>query len=102
MARRNPFQSIKLVYRRSSIQMKILVLIMLLVSAAALVALRVSMVHYRQQNLILQSQVVALQEENKELEEKIADLGSKDSILRIATEELGLVDPEAQFFVPGN
>ena len=102
MARKNPFQSIKLVFRRSSITMKILVLVMLLVSTAALIALRVSMVHYRQQNLILQSQVVALQEENKELEDKIADLGSKDSIQRIATEELGLVDPDAQFFVPGN
>ena len=102
MAKTNPFQSIKLVYHRSSPRLKILVLVMLLVSAAALLALRVALVNYRQQNLVLQSQVIALQEKVQELEANIADLGSKESIRRIAIEELGLVDPDAQFFVPGN
>ena len=102
MARRNPFQHIKLVYHRSSLWLKVLVLVMLLVSAAALIGLRVSMVNYQQQSKLLQAQIVALQMENQELAEKIATLGSESSIRRIATEELGLVDPEAQFFVPGN
>ena len=102
MAMRNPFQNIKLVYQRSSLRMKILVLVMLLVSSAALIALRVSMVNYQQQSKLLQAQIVELQLKNQELTEKIAELGSKESIRRIAMEELGLVDPEAQFFVPGN
>ena len=102
MARPNLFQNIKLVYRRSSLQMKILVLVTLLVSTAALIALRLAIGNYQQQSKILQSQAVALQEQNRELAQRIATLGSKDSIRRIATEELGLVDPEAIFFVPGN
>lgn len=102
MAKQNLFQNIKLVYRRSSLQLKILVLVTLLVSAAALIALRVSMVNYQQQSQILQSQAASLQEENQELSQKIDALGTKDSTRRIATEELGLVDPDAQFFVPGN
>ena len=75
---------------------------MISVSAAALIALRVSMVNYQQQSKLLQAQIVELQMKNQELTEKIAELGSKESIRRIAMEELGLVDPEAQFFVPGN
>ena len=102
MARPNLFQNIKLVYRRSSLQMKILVLVTLLVSTAALIALRFALGNYQQQSKVLQSQAVALQEQNRELAQRIATLGSKDSIRRIATEELGLVDPEAIFFIPGN
>ena len=102
MARPNLFQNIKLVYRRSSLQMKILVLVTLLVSTAALIALRLAIGNYQQQSKVLQSQAVALQEQNRELAQRIATLGSKDSIRRIATEELGLVDPEAIFFIPGN
>ncbi len=102
MARPNLFQNIKLVYRRSSLQMKILVLVTLLVSTAALIALRLAIGNYQQQSKVLQSQAATLQEQNRELAQRIATLGSKDSIRRIATEELGLVDPEAIFFIPGN
>jgi len=102
MAMRNPFRNIKLVYRRSSLALKILVLVTLLASTAALVALRVSMEHYQQQSRVLQSQAAQLQLENQELADRIAALGSKSSIRRIATEELGMVDPGAQFFIPGN
>lgn len=102
MAKPNPFQNIKLVYRRSSLAMKILVLVTLLVSTAALLALRFAVGSYQQQSKALQAQAVALREENRVLAERIAALGSKDSIRRIATEELDLVDPDAQFFIPGN
>ena len=101
MATRNPFHKIKLVYQRSSLLLKLLVLVTILVSTAALLALRSSIGTYHQQMRVLQVQAAMLQEENQELAEKIAALGSKSSIRRIATEELGLVDPDAQFFVPG-
>ena len=101
MAMRNPFHKIKLVYQRSSLLLKLLVLVTILVSTAALLALRSSIGAYRQQTRVLQLQAAMLQEENQELAEKIAALGSKSSIRRIATEELGLVDPDAQFFIPG-
>ena len=102
MATRNPFQRIRLVYRRSSALLKILVLVTVLVSAAALVALQIAVSNYRQQSQILQSQAATLQNKNEVLTQHIAELGTKASIRRIATEELGLMDPNSLFFSPGD
>ena len=95
------FQRIRLVYRRSSLLLKVLVLVTILASAAALLALRGLMLGYQQQRQALQSQALQLQQENAELTEHIAELGTEDSIRRIAMEELGLMDPNGQFFNPG-
>ena len=100
MASRNPFSQIRLVYRRSSLCMKILVFVTILVGIAALMGLRISLQNYQQQSKILQSQAAALQQENADLAKKVAELGTKNSIRRIAREELGLVDPNAKFFSP--
>ena len=94
------FQRIRLVYRRSSLLLKVLVLVTILASAAALLALRGLMLGYQQQRQALQSQALQLQQENAELTEHIAELGTEDSIRRIAMEELGLMDPNGQFFNP--
>ena len=101
MAQRNLVQRIRLVNRRSPMLLKILVLVTILVSAAALLALRGSMLRYQQQKQALQAQALQLQQENAKLTEYIAELGTEDSIRRIAMEELGLMDPDAQFFNPG-
>lgn len=101
MATPNPFQRIRLVYRRSSLLLKILVLVTILASAAALFALQAVINGYQQQSQVLQSQAAALQQENEDLTQKIAELGTKASIRRIATEELGLMDPNSLFFSPG-
>ena len=101
MAKRNPFHRIRLVYRRSPLLLKILVLVTILASTAALLALSAQIHDYQEQSQILQSQAIGLQQKNAELTAKIAELGTKASIRRIATEELGLVDPNAQFFDPG-
>ena len=42
--------------------------------------------------------VALLEQENAELRQNIAQLGTEKSVRRIAREELGLVDPEATFF----
>ena len=101
MAKQNPFHRIRLVYRRSPLFLKILVLVTILVSAAALLAMRSIMLRYQQQSQVLQSQAIALQQENADLTERIAELGTKDSIRRIAIEQLGLMDPNAEIFNPG-
>ena len=101
MAKRNPFHRIRLVYRRSSLFVKILVLVTIVVSAAALLALRTAMIGYQQQSQVLQSQAADLQEKNAKLTTNIAELGTKASIRRIAIEELDLIDPGAHFFNPG-
>lgn len=95
------FQRIRLVYRRSSILLKILVLVTILASVAALAGLQLAISNYQQQSQVLQSQAATLQQKNEELTQKIAELGTKASIRRIATEELGLVDPNSLFFTPG-
>ena len=101
MASRNPFRRIRLVYRRSSLFLKILVLVTILASTAALLALRGIMLDYQQQSQALQSQAIALQQENAELTERIAELGTEAGIRRIAIEELGLMDSSAKFFNTG-
>lgn len=101
MAKQNPFHRIRLVYRRSSPLLKILVLVTILLAAAALLALRSAMLGYRQQSQVLQSQAIQLQQEQAELTERIAELGTQSSIRRIAIEELDLMDPNAEFFNPG-
>ena len=57
---------------------------------------------YEEYSQTILGEIRKTQEENQELSQKIDALGTKDSTRRIATEELGLVDPDAQFFVPGN
>ena len=101
MAQRNPFHRIRLVYHRSSLLLKILILVTIFVSAAALLALRGTMLNYRQQSQVLQTQAAQLQQENADLTQRIAELGTKAGIRRIAIEELGLMDPGAEFFDPG-
>ena len=101
MAKQNPFHRIRLVYGRSSLLMKVLVLVTILVSAAALLALRTKIVAYQQQSRALQTQAAQLQVENEDLNQRIAEIGTKDGIRRIAIEELDLADPYTQFFSPG-
>ena len=101
MVKQNPFHRIRLVYRRSPMLLKILVLVTILATAAALLALRGAMQSFQQQSQALQTQAIGLQQENAALTEHIDELGTEDSIRRIAEEELGLMDPKAEFFNPG-
>ena len=100
--RTNPFRNIRLVYRRTSPLLKCAVLAAILLSAAALIMLRTSIRESKQQQAILQQQAIALVQENRELTKNIAELGTVESVKRIAELELGLVDPNSQFFTPSN
>ena len=50
----------------------------------------------------LEEQAALLEYENYQLTKQIAEAGSVESIKRIATLELGLVDPDSEFYGPGN
>ncbi len=100
--RKNPFKSIRLVYRHSSILVKSVVLATLVLSILALVILRVSIQSNQGQQADLQQQAALLEQENRALTKQIAELGTVESVKRIATLQLGLVDPESQFFTPSN
>ena len=98
----NPFSHIRLVYRRSSPLMKCVVLAMLVLCIAALLILRASLQSVKQTQADLQRQAAELAEENRAITQSIAELGTVESVKRIATLELGLVDPNSQFFTPSN
>ena len=94
--RKNPFSHIRLVYRHSSILVKSVVLAALALSILALVILRISIQSNQGQ------QAALLEQENRALTKQIAELGTVESVKRIATLQLGLVDPDSQFFTPSN
>ena len=98
--RKNPFRHIRLVYRRSSPLLKCVVLAAIVLSTAALLMLHISIRDTRQEIDTLRAEAARLEQENQALEEDIAQIGTVQSIKRIALEELGLVDPEAEFFHP--
>jgi cell division protein FtsL len=100
--RSNPFKYIRVVYRRSSILVKSVVLATLVLSILALIVLRISIQSNQGQQADLQQQAAALEQENRALTKQIAELGTVESVKRIATLELGLVDPDSQFFTPSN
>ena len=102
MNRNNPFSHIRLVYRRTSPLVKCVVLTAIILSAVALVALRASIQASKTQQVDLQQQVAQLEMENRALTKSIAELGTVESVKRIAELELGLVDPNSQFFTPSN
>ena len=98
--RKNPFRHVKLVYRRSSPLLKCVVLVAIVLCTVATLTLRAAI---RQEWKIFDDwrhQAADLEQENEKLEKNIAELGTKQSILNIAKEKLGLVDSDSIFFDP--
>lgn len=98
----HPFSHIRIIFRRTSPLMKCVVLTAIVACTVALIALRVNILQSRQRQEDLKQQAIQLVQENKALTQNIAKLGTEESIRRIAETELGLVDPDSQFFTPGN
>lgn len=101
-AKKNPFRRIRLIYRRSTTLVKCVVLAAIVLSTVALIALRISVQAEKGRQDKLQQQAAQLEQENYALTRSIAQLGTVESIKRIATLQLGLVDPDSQFFTPSN
>lgn len=99
-ARKSILSRIRLVYRPSSPILKWVVLAMVVLCTVTLVVLGVA-IHKGQQRTQQQlQQLELLQQENRKLAQRIAELGSVQSVVRIAREELGLEDPDAIIFDP--
>ena len=98
--KKHPFRHIRLIYRRSSTLVKCVVLAAIILSTAALLILRTSIQAAQDRQQVLQQQAAQLEQDNRRLTQYIAELGSVQSVKRIATQELGLVDPDSQFFTP--
>ena len=91
---------IKPVYRRSSNRMKITVTVVIVLAIVCLFALRAALSDLNRDNLALESQAAALEQENSSLEDKISIQGSRDSVIQIARELLGLVMPDTVIVQP--
>ena len=98
--RKNPLGRIRLVYRRTSPLLKCVVLAAIVLCTAALLILRGSIRELKENTDALRSQAAQLEQQNQKLTKSIAELGTVQSIKRIAEEKLGLVDPDSIFFEP--
>ena len=99
-AGRNPFRRFKLVYRRSSTLLKCAILAAIVISTAALMALRYRMADIRKDLEGARSEAAQLEQQNKELERYLAELGTVQSVKDLAGKFLGLVDPDTIIFIP--
>lgn len=98
--RGNPFRGIQVTFCHSTPVLKIVVILLILFSMAALIALSWVKTSIRGQTENMRSQAAALEYENEELGQKIRDLGSVGSVQDIAREELGLVSPDTILIQP--
>ena len=99
MARRKfSIGGVKVVFQRSSNLTKLVVLIAVALSIVTLMMLATTIVARQELAAEQRQQAIALEQENAKLAAQIAELGSVQSVLRIAREKLGYEDPDAIIF----
>ena len=94
------FSRTRLVYRRSQTAVKVVLIVFLVLCIGALTALRLSMDKVSADTEDLRSKAAELAAENEELKEDIANLGSVQSVVDIAEDELGMVQPGTVIIQP--
>lgn len=85
---------------RSSTLVKLVVLVVLVSSILCLMWLRGAILEAKGEAEALRSQAAQLEQENSRLETYVQQLGTVQGIIRIAQEELGLVQPDTVIFDP--
>lgn len=91
---------VQIILRPGSKLLKVLVVVLVVFSTAALAALWWVRTDVTRQTETLRAQAAALEYENEDLQSKIDELGSMAGIARIAKEELGLVSPDTVLITP--
>ena len=91
---------IKPVYRRSSNRMKIIVTIAIVLAIVCLFSLRAALGDLNAANRDLESQAAGLEQENEDLAEKLSIQGTREYVIRVARELLGLVTPDTVIVQP--
>lgn len=97
---KNPPIRKKIIVRPAPALLKIAACLLILFSMAALLALRWVHNGIREETQALTQEAAEAQKKNAELTEKVADLGSVQSVKDIAQEELGLIDPDTVVIDP--
>lgn len=95
-----PRKHVKVEIRPASNILKVILILLILTSIVALVALRWVHTGILTEIADLKKEASGLQYANEELERKTGELGSVQSIQDIAEEELGLVDPDTVLIDP--
>ena len=98
MAGKKRSRPIRVVFQRSSTALKILLIVALLLSTVALLTLRAALLAEREKAETFRQQAIALEQENDLLTRRTAALGSVESVKELASELLGLVDPNTVIF----
>ena len=98
--RKNPLKNVQVVVRSSPKVLKVVLILVIVLSIAALGTLR--LVHIGIQNEIqdLKEEAADFEHANSELDQKIQDPDSVQSVKDIAKEELGLVEPDTILIDP--
>jgi cell division protein FtsB len=96
--KQNPLRRVRLVYRRAPTMLKCMLLGMLLLGTLALIVLRFSLLETKEKAEDLRNQAAVLEQENRELERSISQLGTVQSVTELAGKLLGLVDPDTVIF----
>ena len=91
---------IKLRLRPSPRSTKIMLIVAILFAMIALIALRMAITDLNNREEDLRQKAAALEQDNQDLQENIGILGSVQSIIQIARDELGLVDPDTVILGP--
>ena len=97
---RNQSDQFRLVFRRSSMLLKCVVLTAVVLSAVTLVTVGAMTQQLQAQTQTYREQAALLEQDNQKLSVQISQLGTVQGVKRIANEELGLVDPGNFFFKP--
>ena len=96
----HPLADIKVVRRKSSTLTRIVIVTAIVLSllAMAAVTLAIHITHLKTEQLRLEA--AGLERENNRLLEYIEEYGTIEGIIRIAQEELGLIEPDSIIIQP--
>ena len=91
---------IKPVCHRSSNRMKVFVIVVIILGIVGLFLIRGALADVNAANRDLENQAILLEQENEELKGKISIQGTKEAVIQIARELLGLVTPDTVIVQP--
>ncbi len=95
------FSRIKLVRMRTPNMVKVALVVAIVLCMGVLIGLRVSTQALNERTGTLREEAVGLDQANQDLEEKKDALGTIQSVIDIAREKLGLVEPGTVIFETG-
>lgn len=91
---------VQIIWRHSSLLLKTLVIVLIVFSMAAMAALGWVRLSIQNQTGQMLAEAAALEEKNKELNQRIQNIDAVDTIQSIAEEELGMVTPDTVLIRP--